>query len=259
MSRSLLFFVLSTLFARHAGYGQGRTYAVVVGIADYKIGSYRNGDLRYADSDARQVNAFLKSAKGGNVPVTHIRQLLNAQATYRAVIQATSLFGQAKPADRVLLYFSGHGQANGFLPYDVQPGRANTVLTYEIIKAAFRRSRATTKLCIADACLSGGMTQSASAQTRAVASNLSAGTNVAMLLASRATQPAVEDGRRAGGTFTYYLLKGLQGLADRDADHIVTIRELHAYVSPRVGRATGGRQSPVFYGHFPDTMPMSYL
>ena len=259
MSRPLLLFVLITLFSGHVGHGQGRTYAVVIGIADYKIGSYRNGDLRYADSDARQVSAFLKSGKGGSVPATHIRQLLNAQATYRAVIEAISLFGQAKPADRVLLYFSGHGQANGFLPYDVQPGRANTVLTYEIIKAAFRRSRATTKLCIADACLSGGMTQSTAAQTQAVASNLSAGTNVAMLLASRATQLAVEDGRRAGGTFTYFLLKGLQGMADRDANGIVTIRELHAYVSPRVRQATGGRQSPVFYGHFPDTMPLSYL
>ena len=94
---------------------------------------------------------------------------------------------------------------------------------------------------------------------QSMAGTFTAGTNVALLLAGRATQFAIEDRRIKGGTFTHFLLQGLGGLADRDANRIVTIRELHTYVSSQVRSATKGRQSPVFYGKFPDTLALTYL
>ncbi len=261
MNRSLLAFLAFILTSYHSGFSQGKTYAVLVGISDYKALTYRNGDLRFADRDARQIATFLQSKKGGSVPASHIRLLTNAQASRTAIIQAMSLFSKAGPADRVLLYFSGHGLANSFIPYDVQPGQPGSVLTHQTVKAAFRQSKAHTKICIADACLSGGMTRETSTppSVQGMAGAFTAGNNVAMLLAGRSTQFAIEDQRRAGGVFTYFLLQGLGGLADRDANRIVTIRELHAYVSPRVRQATRGRQSPVFYGRFPDSLALTSL
>lgn len=256
----LLFSLFTLITTCLSGYSQGKTYAVIVGISDYKALTYRTGDLRFADRDARQVAAFLRSRPGGNIPVANLRVLTNAQATQAAILRAMTVFKNATAADRVILYFSGHGLANSFIPYDVLPGQPATMLSHDAVKQAFRRSKAWTKLCIADACLSGTMTQKTPLPTaQAMAATFSVGTNVAMLLAGRATQLAVEDRRISGGLFTFFLLKGLAGGADRNANRIVTIRELHAYISPRVRSATHGRQSPVFYGNFPDTLALTYL
>ena len=239
---------------------QGRTYAIVVGISDYKVLSDRTGDLRFADRDARQVVAFLQSKIGGSVPADYIRLLTNQQATRSRIQQALTLFRRAKPGDRVLFYFSGHGLADSFAPYDVRPDDLRSMLTHRDIKTAFHRSLASTKLCIADACLSGGMTQTHQPDPARTANSPVVDTgSVAMLLASRATQYAIESRRLTGGAFTHYLLLGLNGRADRNADRAVTIRELHQYVAPQVRRVTRGRQTPVFYGRFSDNLALSYL
>ncbi len=236
----------------------GQTYAVVIGISDYQALSYATGDLRFADRDARQVAAFLRSKPGGNVPASHIRLLTNGQATQAKIKQALTLFQQAGTNDRVILYFSGHGMPDSFVPYDARPGDKNKLLTYRAIKAAFHDVKAVTKLCIADACLSGGITRQQTSRST-IAGPVSDGSNVAMLLASRSTQNAVEDGRLAGGAFTYFLLRGLTGSGDLDGNRIVTIRELHQYIAPQIKKRTQGRQTPVFYGRFADTLPLAYL
>ncbi|WP_020601574.1 caspase family protein [Spirosoma spitsbergense] len=236
---------------------RSQTYAVVVGIADYQALTYRTGDLRFSDRDARQVAAFLRSKSGGSVPESHIRLLTNKQATLTAINQALTLFRRAGTSDRVILYFSGHGLPNGFVPYDAKPGQLTRILTYGLIKAGFHDAKAITKLCIADACLSGGLTRQKSIPS--AIKPRTKDTNVAMILASRSTQFAVEDGRLAGGAFTYYLLRGLGGQGDLNGDGVVTIKELHQYVSPRVTKRTMGRQTPIFYGRFSDNLPLAYL
>ena len=80
-----------------------------------------------------------------------------------------------------------------------------------------------------------------------------------MILASRSTQYAVEDSRLAAGAFTYYMLKGLDGQGDLNGDGIVTIKELHQFVSPLVKKRTRSRQTPIFYGRFSDNLPLAYL
>ncbi|WP_461081214.1 caspase family protein [Spirosoma flavus] len=241
---------------------QGRTFAVVVGVSDYQALSYANGDLRFADQDARQVVTFLKGKEGGNVPASQIRFLTNHNATQASIQQALTLFHQAEPGDRVIFYFSGHGMPGSFVPYDSRPGDTSKLLTHADIKAAFHASKASTKLCIADACLSGSMTQPQTTQTstlKTFAQNVGNEKNVAMILASRSTQGAVESRQLAGGAFTYFMLKGLRGSADQDKNQIVTIRELHQYVAPRVKQLTRGHQTPVFYGRFSDNLPLAYL
>ncbi|QMW00207.1 caspase family protein [Spirosoma foliorum] len=249
---------LGILLGFQSPMARGQTYAVVVGIADYQALSYSTGDLRFADRDARQVVDFLQSKSGGNVLASHIRLLTNRQATQATIEQAMTLFQQAGANDRVILYFSGHGLPDSFVPYDARPGDQRKLLTYAAIKAAFRASKALTKLCIADACLSGGITRQQTNRSE-LAKTGRDGSNVAMLLASRSTQNAVEDRRLAGGAFTYFLLKGLTGQGDLNGDGIVTIRELHKYVAPLVRKRTKGKQTPVFYGRFSDSLPLAYL
>ncbi|WP_040005832.1 caspase family protein [Fibrisoma limi] len=246
----------------HTAVAQGQTYAVIIGISDYEALTYRSGDLRFADRDARQMVTFLRSKQGGNVPVSHIRLLTNRQATRANIQRALTVFQQAKAGDRVILYFSGHGLSDSFVPFDVKANSVTSLLTHRDIKSAFHASKATTKLCVADACMSGGMTRpqaDSKIVARTLAGRVSDGSNVAMLLASRSTESAVEARRLEGGVFTHYLLQGLNGRADHNADGIVSIRELHQYVSPLVRKMTRGRQAPVFYGRFSDNLALAYL
>ena len=261
MWRNLLIGLGALLLGRPA-YG-GQTYAVVIGIADYQALTYATGDLRYADRDARQMVAFLQSKAGGNVPASHITLLTNQQATQTAINQALHLFRRAGATDRIILYFSGHGVPDGFVPYDVRPGqdrpgRPDQMLTYAQIKTAFRASKANTKLCIADACLSGGLTKPQLNRTT-IPKQAADGSRVAMMLASRSSQSAVEMRSLAGGAFTHFMLSGLRGQADLDHNGIVSIRELHQYISPRVKQRTNGKQTPIFYGRFPDNLALAYL
>lgn len=233
------------------------TYAVLVGIADYKATHYRNGDLRYADQDAARIGAFLQSAAGGKVPPQNIKLLTNRAATKSAILQALTLFKKATPQDRVVFYFSGHGLQGGLLPYDVSATDPASILTHREVKAGFKASASSTKLCIADACLSGSMT-ARQAWQRPVSATM-ASSNVVLMLSSRSTQSSVESGKARGGVFTFFMLEGLRGGADSNRDKTVTIKELYAYLSPRIQRSTPNHQSPLFYGKFSDELPLSVL
>ncbi|GAB3568616.1 hypothetical protein GCM10027578_21490 [Spirosoma luteolum] len=239
----------------------GATWAVVVGIADYRYLTDQTGDLRLADRDAHQMAGFLQTSAGGRVPTSHIRLLTNRQATEATIRQALASFRQAGPADRVLFYFSGHGLPDRLVPADARAGGAGGGLTYAVLKQAFRASRAGVKLCIVDACLAGGLSQPLAPGAARSRSGFPAagGGPVALLLATRPSQGALENRRIGGGLFTQVLLEGLCGRADADHNRVVTIRELHRYVSPRVRTLSNGRQAPLFYGRFSDNLALAYL
>lgn len=245
----------------------GNVYAVVVGISDYKALTFFSGDLRYADQDARRFVRFLESSAGGRVPKAHIRLLQNNQATRQNILEALTLFEQARSGDRIIFYFSGHGKPDNFVPYDAQPSQTGSWLAHAQIKRAFRQSGASTKLCIADACYAGSMTNqqtSRLATKKSDTQHTEYPTNTALILATRATQLAAENSQMHGGVFTHFLLSALQGKADSNTDRVVTIKELYTYVSLRMHQATArsGRnqgQKPVFYGRFTDNLPLAYL
>lgn len=247
-----LFLASSSLYAQPP-----TTYAVAVGIADYQILTYRNGDLHFADRDATRFMQFLASRAGGNTPASHIRLLTNQRASKAAITEAMQLFRQARPQDRIIFFFSGHGLEGAFVPYDVQRNKPATLLTHRDIKEFFKASRAQTKLCIADACMSGSLKPGRTSPLGA--SHIPDNTSVATLLSSRSTQPSAENGRLAGGLFTHYLLAGLTGKADTDKNQLVTIRELYRYVAPHVKRGSRLKQAPVFSGKFSDDLLLSTL
>jgi len=236
----------------------GSTYAVVVGIADYKITDYRTGDLKFADKDALRFADFLKSPAGGNVSNQNIKVLTNKVATQKAILNALQLFEQATEQDRVIFYFSGHGLGGAFIPYDVKKNDPASVLTHHDVKKRFKASAASTKLCIADACLSGSMTTPQSWNIPG-SKTLPKNADVVLMLSSRSTQSSVESGVARGGLFTFFLLSGLRGKADINYDRIITIKELFRYVSPLLKRNTPNHQAPMFYGKFSDNLVLGYV
>jgi hypothetical protein len=59
--------------------------------------------------------------------------------------------------------------------------------------------------------------------------------------------------------FTYFLLKGLKGEADKNHDGVVTAGELFAYLQKVVPEATNGKQNPRAMQGLASGLPVSTL
>jgi hypothetical protein len=252
----------------------GKTYAVIVGISDYLHGGQPNqiNNLRFCDDDAHLFYSFLKTAAGGSVPEENIALLIDNKASKANILQQmNTMFAKSGPNDRVIFYFAGHGNNGYFATYDVDLGNPATNLDHREVKEAFRRCHAKTRLCFADACRSGSMKNierkrsiSPEATSRAVRSFEDEESGLVVLMATRSYQNAGESMNIAHGYFTKFLVEGLEGKADRNADQLVSIREAFDYLYmnlsslPKDNSQDKG-QLPVIFGKYDPDMPVASL
>ena len=187
----LMYVVALVLCALNVG-AYNKTYAVIVAVADYKYATAMNGDLKYTVNDASKFYNFLKSAAGGSVPSANIVYLTNSSATRSNIITKTkTLFANAKTDDRVIFYFSGHGDRACFLPYDTD-SYGNNLLWFDEVQVLFRCAKCNNKLLIADACFSGSMKNLIKRQTAGrTTSSSNEKQQIAVMMASGANEESV--------------------------------------------------------------------
>ena len=111
-------------------------------------------------------------------------------------------------------------------------------------------------LMITDACRSGklaGGHEGASNTTAALAENWE---NITKVLSSQAGEYSFEGDKWGGGAgvFTYYLVNGMTGLADRNNNKEVTAQELYIYMLDNIGRETNFTQNPTLVGNMTSTL-----
>ncbi|MCR6718979.1 MAG: hypothetical protein NVV59_01545 [Chitinophagaceae bacterium] len=87
-----------------------------------------------------------------------------------------------------------------------------------------------------------------------------------VVLSSSERQQSIESEKLQHGIFTYYLLKGLKGDADKEQkgaegfdDGIVTVSELNTYLVNAIEKETNFKQRPSIDGNFDDEFPLSVL
>lgn len=234
-----------------------KIWAVVIGIASYP----NMPKLYYTDDDAYQFYAFLKSPEGGAVPDDQVELLIDEKATRENIVAAMKkVFSKAGPKDIAILYFSGHGKPGAFLPVD-NLGEQNKIYHQEIT-SILDNSNAKVKLCIADACHSGGLFV-ARGDTPPIQNYYTelAQTNPgsALILSSKQDEISLESKSVRQGVFSHYMIRGLKGEADGNADKVVTISELFDFVYHRVRAYTDNQQSPTIKGTFDRNMPVSII
>jgi uncharacterized caspase-like protein len=229
-----------------------KKYAVVVGCADYQRA---NLDLRYSDDDAYRFYAYLKSCEGGGLPDDQISILVDEAATKSNIIKTMeNVFSRASFNDMLIFFFTGHGSEGAFCPTDITDDY-NSFLNYGEVKDIFKKYPARYKICLADACFSGGIyTGTPSAQEP---SEGSSETSVIIMMSSAPDETSQENPKMRQGAFAYYLIKGLKGSADRNKDGTITLEELFPYVKANVLSFTNNEQTPVIEGNAPRYMPMS--
>lgn len=234
-----------------------RRLAVVIGVGQYASADIP--DLEFAKADAQSVYDFLKSDAAG--PFDDVLFLTDEQATGAAMRQALFVFlQQADWNDLVVVYYAGHGAPDParpdnlyLLPSDADLNQlAATGFPMWDVKTALRRQIAAERvLVIADACHSAGTADGdvvGGGDANAIAggfSQLFTPSRRLMMTAANTNEFSLEDARWGGhGVFTHFLLEGLEGKGDVDADGIVTFTELFDYVAGSVRTATDGRQNP---------------
>ena len=242
------------------------TYAVIIAVADYQyFPAQTGGDLRYTDDDARKFYQFLCAKSGGNIPPQNIQLLINKRATKAAILNAiTKVFARAKADDRIIFYFSGHGLPGYLIPNDGLSDDIKTFLSFKELKRRLRFSPAKTKLCFIDACNAnsiklGTHQNSKTEAAQKVSAKKDKNSNVVIMVSSQSYQYSQENMQLKQGVFSYYLINGLKGKADKNKDRTISIAELHQYVYKNVKSYTMDSQTPHTYGNFDIHMPVVTL
>src|SRR5262245_28282675 len=228
--------------------------ALVVGVGDY-LRAERVEPLRFATRDAAALAAALADPDLCAFPREQVVLLTDADARRDDLVHRLShwLPERARGADLVVIYFAGHGVAHtvgrreeGFLlPYDADP---DDVVTRGVAMSDLARwidgldARAVV-VCL-DCCHAGKVLGQRGAPPPA-ARNLELKPAVLEAITGRGRyliascdqgQQSFECAELGHGLFTFHLLQGLAGAADRDGDGRVGIAELFNYVSTEVSR-----------------------
>jgi tetratricopeptide (TPR) repeat protein/uncharacterized caspase-like protein len=249
-----------------------RSYALIIGVAKYP-NLPEKAQLDFAERDAQAVYSILISPEGGNFRAENVKRLIGPQATLANVKREieTWLPSVAKPEDRVVIYFAGHGfvfRDRAYLaPVDIDPKNiAGTGYPMDSLGATVgSKIQARWKVVLTDSCHSGAISPTGAASddetSKVNRSLLGLHQSVFSLTASRDRERSFESKDWGGGhgIFTYYVVKGMEGEADESGDGIVTADELAEYVRRNVREVTKGAQNPTSdRGSFDPNMLLAY-
>jgi hypothetical protein len=222
-----------------------KMYAVLVGVSSYLNGN----NLRYSDDDAALVYKNMQGAFKRELADGKIEILLNDKATVNNVLNSiNNCIKSANENDYIVFYFSGHGSPGAFCGYD-------GLIDHKLVSDVFTQSKAKYKLCIADACFSGSISQ-----TQIAANHLELNKDrMCVLMSSKSNQTSIESSGINHGIFSYHFVKGMHGRADINKDKYITVGELFLYVKKMVSKDSRNQQIPVVFGNDLFKIPLSHL
>jgi len=229
-------------------------FALVIANTEYQDASFAK--LTAPGKDAEEFAEVLRNAELGAFDDVSVLINEGEGKTRRSIAR---FFAERKPADLLLLYFSGHGIRNdqGQLFLAANDTEISileaTGIPAEFVTRAMNNSRSQRQLLILDCCNSGAFAHG-SKSTSSIGKSMGIATAFegdgfgrVVLTATDATQFAWEGDKVIGDTqksvFTHFLIEGLKGEADRDGDGRIKVDELYDYTYEQVVRRTP-KQTP---------------
>jgi uncharacterized caspase-like protein len=232
--------------------------ALIVG-----VDGYENTPARaiYADSDAKAFTDYANEKLG--IPSNRIKTLVNNGADEKGMLLAVKEWlsrASKKNKSDVYVFFAGHGLASQdgekmyLLPYDGSPRLLDktAILRDELftdIAAANPRS----VTVFLDTCYSGetrGNEMLIAGRPIGIrALKQSIPDKFTLMTAAAGDQIANPLKEAKHGMFSYFLMKGMEGVADSNKDNKITALELHEYVKENVWQQSSSKQSPELQGN----------
>lgn len=237
------------------------TYALIAGVSSYEFIQ----PLNYADADAKEFYRYLTAKNGAGIPTDHIKLLLNKDVTRNSLLNNIYAFlaKNRDKAKRIIIYFSGHGDADLFGEHyllasgcnpsgDVNNYAATDAISVNEIKNKLKLflGAGTEVILVMDACRTGQVVKGSSPNLLDLTANLEQ-VNGELLFLSCEKGQVSQEGKQWGsgrGIFSYHLINGLWGKADKNADHVVSIDELKRYTDNAIYNDPNNKtaQVPVF-------------
>ncbi|MGI8638710.1 MAG: caspase family protein [Pyrinomonadaceae bacterium] len=250
----------------------GRKFAVIIGVSDYKFQDAGLKNLSYADDDAQAIASFLQTPAGGGFSSADIKLLLNQDASLAAVRSALNdTFKRAKSNDLIFVFIAGHGAPDPlasqnlyFLLTDTKVvDMARTAFPMNELKQMLDTQVTAQRVFVMiDTCHSAGVNQKTKSIVTGrqleqegdennisnffLTNQLFKQTGRAILTSSDVNEVSQESAKWGNhGVFTWALLDGLKGKADLNGDKLITAGELFQYTRANVQKATNFQQNPL--------------
>jgi WD40 repeat protein len=231
-------------------------YVLAVGVTHYRDKELEKG-VRFAAADAETVGNLFREQGQRLYRTVNTRVLTEQQANGDGIRKALEeLAGQIAAQDVFVLYLAGHGASFDrdyhFIPWDAIYSSSNKLRERSVTNQQFRellaKIAATKTVILLDTCSSGGFgrQEGRGVSDKDSIDRLSRLTGRAMIAATADEKMAIE-GEGGHGAFTFALLEGLSGKADRNNNGSVEVRELADYVEerlPEITRKWGYEQFP---------------
>lgn len=235
---------------------EGTKRAIVIGVSNYNADDLK---LKFADNDAALFKNYLTDIEG--LENNNICLLINKDAVALNIVQELKKqFNLAKDGDVLYIYFAGHGdvvedfgEKEGFLlAADTNTNQeyySGGVVPLALLNKAIDNLtlKGVNVVLILDACRSGFVFEKGTKKNMGTLQAMFE--NSTKILSCGADELSYESADLKHGYFTYYLVKGLSGLADDDADKNIIYRELDDYlydnVNTTVVKKHNKRQTPI--------------
>ena len=226
-----------------------KSWAVVIGVENYLLAPTIPGAIE----DAKTVAQTFR-----RLGFEEVIELYDKDASARRLQQTLSDFLPRKVGryDRLVIYFAGHagvtqdlaGQELGYLvPWDAQLGNVSKSVTFEQLKEFSRRSASKHMLFLVNAAVRGwevSTTQPLSLEGRLAPEEDTERRAVQVLTAGDKGELLSQEKEKS--LFVEVLVKGLNGLADRNKNGWLMASEVGDYVKEHVLERSKGTQHPLF-------------
>ena len=231
--------------------------ALIIGVDGYKSTPSR---AIYADSDAKVFSDYASQKLG--IPTNRIKTLVNDGADESGMLLAVKdWLSRASKRDKsdVYVFFAGHGLASQdgkkmyLLPYDGSPRLLDdTAILRDRLFSDIASANPRSVTVFLDTCYSGttrGTDMLIASRPIAIkALEQSIPDNFTVMTAAAGDQTAKPLEEAKHGMFSYFLMKGMEGEADKNQDNKITAGELHSYVQSNVVQQSSGSQTPELQG-----------
>jgi WD40 repeat protein len=235
---------------------RGNLHLVAIGV-DAFPNLPKQFQLAYAARDAEALVEHFQTRARANFDQVNVRLITDnaaAKPTRDNILEALASFSEAAGNDTVVLYLASHAVSDKagnyfFAPREVKladlraleggkaEGEASAIAWIRFIDAL--RTAAGKRILIVDTCRAAAIQGKSDLFTL---QKRSAAARFAILTASKGDELSMEYAAAKHGLFTYTLLQGLTGQADRDRNRSITLQELYEFIVPTVERLRPDRR-----------------
>lgn len=217
-------------------------YAILVGINEYEDSKLY--PLKYAEKDCAKIREVLTDPKIGTFKPENVQTLCGKDVTIKKIQEVVNFIMGLPPDAVVLFYFAGHSFYGG-IGNDVYISTYDTSVDYleansdagikmnYLYERLFHQTRVQQLLLIMDCCFSGALVPES--VVAGFPSFRGGRKNRYAILSSLGASPSYETDEHKGGSFTYYLVKGLRGEADASGQGTVSLEDLLRYLRKELG------------------------